>query len=137
MFTVDRSVGRLIEARLVSLRTVDDVGRFEDAMRAEFDRVDGKAIVCADWRVANVLPPAVADRLIELLARGNPRLERSAILLSAEHATFNLQVERVVREAKNSARRTFRDAPAMVAWLGESLTPAERDRVARFLSLEG
>jgi hypothetical protein len=30
------------------------------------------------------LTPAVADRLIELLERGNPRLLRSAILLSAE-----------------------------------------------------
>jgi hypothetical protein len=74
--------------------------------------------------------------MIALLERGNPRLERSAILLSQEHATFNLQVERVVREAKNSARRTFRDAAAMVAWLGESLTAAERDSVARFLSVD-
>jgi len=136
MFTVDHSVGRLLEARLEALRTVEDVARFEEAMRQGFDRVEGKAIVCADWRKANVLPPAVAERMIALLERGNPRLERSAILLAKEHATFNLQVERVVREAKNSARRTFRDAAAMVAWLGESLTAVERDWVARFLSVE-
>jgi len=133
MYTVQRQVGRLVEARLSTLRTVDDVAGFETAMRAAFDQVPGQAIVCADWRGANIFAPEVADRLVELLARGNPRLERSAILLGKNQAAFGLQVERVVREAKNSARRTFREADAVIEWLGEHLDAEERRRMVAFL----
>ena len=90
-------------------------------------------MVCADWRQANILAPAVAERLTGLLQRGNPHVERSAILLAREHATFNLQVERLVREAKNPARRTFRDTESMVTFLGEVLTPAETAHARAFL----
>lgn len=134
MYTVQQQVGRLVEARLSTLRSVDEVARFEVAMREAFDRVrGGHAIVCADWRGANIFAPEVADRLVELLARGNPRLERSAVLLGKEQAAFALQVERVVREAKNSARRTFRDVDGVIEWLGELLSVEERRRLVEFL----
>lgn len=135
MYTVHHEVGRLVEARLAMLRHVDEVVEFEGAMRAAFDQVPGKAIICADWREANILAPDVADRLLELLVRGNPRLERSAVLLSREHAAFNLQVERIVRAAKNADRRTFRDTATMEAWVGERMTPEERARLAAFLAV--
>ena len=83
---------------------------------------------------ANVLPPPVAERLVALLQRGNPHVERSAILLAREHATFNLQVERLVREAKNPARRTFRETKPMIDFLGAVLTPAEKAHVSAFLT---
>ncbi len=134
MYTVTVGVGRLIEARLVSLADVDEVGRFERAMGQAFAAVAGRSVVCADWRQANVLPPPIAERLIALLQRGNPHVERSALLLAREHATFNLQVERLVREAKNPARRTFREADAMVAFLGELLTAPEIARARQFLA---
>jgi hypothetical protein len=133
MYEVGARVGRLIEARLVALADVDEVARFEQAMAQAFAAMSGRSVVCADWRQANILPPMVADRLTALLQRGNPHVERSAILLAREHATFNLQVERLVRESQNPARRTFRDPAAMAAFLGEVLTPAERARVAAFL----
>jgi hypothetical protein len=134
MFTVEVRAGRLIEARLVSLADVDEVIRFERAMGEAFGSVGGRSVVCADWRQANILAPPVAERLIALLQRGNPHVERSAILLAREHATFNLQVERLVREAQNPARKTFREAAAMVDYLGDALTPGEKARVAEFLA---
>jgi hypothetical protein len=134
MFTVTVGVGRLIEARLTSLADVDEVGRFERAMGEGFASVGGRSVVCADWRQANILPPAVADRLTALLQRGNPHVERSAILLAREHATFNLQVERLVREAQNPARKTFRETASLVEYLSAALTPSERARVAEFLA---
>jgi hypothetical protein len=134
MFTVTVRVGRLVEARLTSLADVDEVGRFERAMGEAFASVGVRSVVCADWRVANILPPEVADRLTALLQRGNPHVERSAILLAREHATFNLQVERLVREAQNPARRTFREAPPLVDYLGAVLTPSEKSRAADFLA---
>jgi hypothetical protein len=134
MFTVTVRVGRLVEARLASLADVDEVGRFERAMGEAFASADGLSVVCADWRQANILAPAVAERLTGLLQRGNPHVERSAILLAREHATFNLQVERLVREAQNPARKTFRDAAAMVEFLGAVLTPAEKARAVELLA---
>jgi hypothetical protein len=133
MYTVTVGTGRLIEARLVSLADVDEVVRFEGAMAQAFAAVPGRSVICADWRQANILPPPIAERLIALLQRGNPHVERSALLLARAHATFNLQVERLVREAKNPARRTFRDAESMVAFLGEVLTPAETAHARAFL----
>lgn len=133
VYTVECRVGRLIEARLVSLRSVDEVIAFEQAMAAAFARAGARSVICADWRQANVMPPDVAARLRDLLTHGNAHLERSAVLLAREHATFNLQVERVVREAASPDRRTFRDPSPMLAWLDEILTPAERARARTFL----
>ena len=134
MFTVTVRVGRRVEARLTSLADVDEVTRFERAMAEAFASVGGRSVVCADWRQANILPPAVADRLTALLQRGNPHVERSAILLAREHATFNLQVERLVRESQNPARKTFRAPEPMVDYLAAVLTPTEKARVAEFLA---
>jgi hypothetical protein len=134
MYNAEARVGRLVEARFVSLADVDEVSRFERAMADAFAAVGGPSVVCADWRQANTLRPDVAERLIALLQRGNPFVERSAILLAPEHATFSLQVERLVREAKNPARKSFRQAAPMVEFLGEVLTPAEKARAAAFLA---
>jgi hypothetical protein len=68
----------------------------------------------------------MADLMIGVLQRDNAHIERSAILLPAEGAAFHLQAERVVREAKNDARRTFRDARKLGAWLDRVLDHGER-----------
>jgi hypothetical protein len=134
MYTVGVVVGRLVEARLFTLEKVDQVAELEEAMRGAFSRAGNKSVICADWRAANVLAPPVADRLIDLLSKGNPFLERSAVLLAREHATFNLQVERLVRQANNPARKAFRDVAPLQLWLDEILTPAEQVRLREFLS---
>jgi hypothetical protein len=134
MYSADVRIGRLVEARLFTLESVDEVTQFEAVMRDAFSRTGGKkAVICADWRQANVLRPEVADRLTGLLTRGNPFLERSAVLLAQEHATFNLQVERLVRESNNPARKTFRSVETLQSWLDEILDPAEQLRVRDFL----
>jgi hypothetical protein len=134
MYSVDVRVGRLIEARFATLESVDEVARFEDTLRATFARVAGKSVICADWRSANVLSPAVADRLLALLSRGNPHLERSAVLFGQKNATFILQAERLVREAGNPARRTFREVAPLQSWLDEVLSPVEQLRMRDFLT---
>jgi hypothetical protein len=91
-------------------------------------------VICADWRRGLVFSPPVSDALLELLRRGNRELTRSAILLTASDATFAPQVERLVREAGNQNRRSFRATEPMLAWLGEVLTPSERERASAFLS---
>ena len=133
-FTVECRVGRVVEARLMTLRDADDVTQFELAMRAAFVRVQRKCVTCADVRAIALLSPTVSDLMIGVLAKGNPYLERSAILLPATGALFHLQAERLVRESKSADRRSFRKPQDMAAWLDEVLDDAERAGVRAFLS---
>jgi hypothetical protein len=133
-FTVECNVGRVVEARVMTLRNADDVTQFAMAMRAEFMRARRKCMICADVRAIALLSPTVSDLMIGVLANGNPHLERSAILLPAKGAAFHLQAERLVRDSKCADRRTFRNPQEMAAWLGEVLDDGERARVWAFLS---
>jgi hypothetical protein len=133
-FTVECNVGRVVEARVMTLRNADDVTQFAMAMRAEFMRSRRKCVICADVRAITLLSPTVADLMIGVLANGNPHLERSTILLPAKGAAFHLQAERLVRDSKCADRRTFRNPQEMVASLDEVLDDAERARVRVFLS---
>jgi len=124
-FTVECRVGRV----------VDDVTQFGMAMRAEFMRATRKCVICADVRDIALLSPTVSDLMIGVLARGNPYLERSTLLLPAKGAAFHLQAERIVRDSKCDDRRTFRNPQELAAWLDEVLDDAERARVREFLSI--
>lgn len=131
-FSAECIVGRLVEARMSWVNDASDVRRFLDLMQLAF-KVAGDSVICADWRQAMVLPPGGSDALLGLLRQGNRHFVRSAILLAPENAVFNLQVERLCREAGNPARRTFRDVDRFLAWLREVLTPAEIARAAEFI----
>lgn len=134
-FTVECRVGRVVEARVMTLRDADDVTQFRMAMRAELTRAPRKCVICADVRAIALLSPTVSDLMIGVLASGNPYLERSTILLPPKGAAFHLQAERIVRDSKCDDRRTFRDPQEMAAWLDEVLDDAERARVREFLSI--
>jgi hypothetical protein len=131
-FTVDCKVGRLVEARLFQLQSADEVSIFQAAMRDGFRKAGPKSVICADWRPAGVLSPEVAEGIIGLLRVGNAFFERSAILLAQDQALFGMQVERVVREARNPSRRTFRDSLKMRKWLAEVLDAEEVRRMNDF-----
>ena len=133
LFSAECPVGRLVEARLTHLRTIEDVHAFQRTLRAAFESSEGRSVICADWRIAKIVAPDVAEALIGLLRTGNAFFERSAILLRNADATFSLQVERVVREANSPARRTFRDRDKMRAWLGAVLREDERHHMGTFL----
>ena len=133
-FTVECRVGRVVEARLMTLRDADDVTQFAMAMRAAFMQLQRKCVICADVRAFTLLSPTVSDLMIGVLAKGNPYLERSAILLPAEGAAFHLQAARLVRESKSADRRAFRKPEEMAAWLDEVLDEGERAGVRAFLS---
>ena len=129
-------VGRVLEIDVrAGYRSVSDVDEMIDNMVAEFARIaePTRIIIAADWRACRVLTPSVAERVVQMLARANPRVERSAILHDVDQATSVLQVLRLTREAQLPYRRVFTDANEMEAWLGEVLTPAERARVRALL----
>lgn len=127
-FHIESRVGRLIETRLEWLGSASDVLAIERALGQAFVQAGPNPIICSDWRGIDVFPPDVGDALLEVLRRDNARIERSAVLLSAGSAIFNLQVERLLREAGNPSRRAFRDVELLLAWVGEVLRPEELER---------
>lgn len=132
-FIVQNRVGRLVEGRILELRTLDAATRYCDAYRRLVPPGSHK-VVCIDYRHVRVFPPEVAEVLGRLMTSVNDRVERAAILVAQEHSTSALQVDRLTRASGHPDRRRFQDASALRAWLDEVLTPEERGRLASFLA---
>lgn len=132
-FTIERKVGRLVQTRLHTLRDVSEMRDMRDALMQVLRQVKGQVVICTDWTMLDLLSPELAQSIYELLATTNSKVLRGAILLNAEKATFNLQVERVIREAGNPSRRTFRSMSRMLDWLSEVLEPEELSSATEFL----
>jgi hypothetical protein len=115
------------------LQQVQTVGFVQLAMAKVLEKVENRAVICADWRAIDVFGPEVAEAVVHMLAVTNAKVLQSAILLEPRKATFNLQVERLMRDAKNSSRKSFRDTRKMVAWLAEFLEPNELQSAKDFL----
>ena len=135
MFTLEVRVGRLIEARIETLRTLERAVAYADAFPEVLARAPGNApmILCADHRAVPIYPQAVTDKLASLFGAMNQRLARVALLVSPTNATLSMQLGRIVREANNPDRRVFLVPAEAEAFLGEVLTTSERTRLARFL----
>jgi hypothetical protein len=133
MFRVEASSGRLVEIHVTNLASLEEMGQFKkEVMDAVLHAT--KAIVVVDLRQPRIFAPEVATALEEMLKRANPKIERSAVLLARDHAIFSLQLERIIREAGNPSRRTFRDPEQLKAWLKDALSIAEQVRLDHFLS---
>ena len=132
MFTSEHHVGRLIELRIRSPITVDELQELRASQIRHVLSIDEKFISVTDLRRAFVFPPAIADGFLSLMKQANPRLDRSAFLVS-DSATFSLQAERILTELGNPDRRAFREADDLELWLSQVLTDAERRRLRRFL----
>ena len=137
MFSYESHVGRLVEIRFGATLSLEDVRSVQEAATANLARRLGSVVSCVDMRYLNILRPDVADALVLMLKRSNPRVERTACLLPSASATLALQIERMHRDAGGSGRQTFRQAVDIVAWLGEVLDGRERDRLRMFLKLSG
>ncbi|MFO0681274.1 MAG: hypothetical protein U0234_04445 [Sandaracinus sp.] len=135
MFTVERHVGRLIEARIDALATRADADVYSTALgKVVLAASDARPVLCADHRRVSVYSQPVSDRLAELFAQMNSRLDRVAILVAPTNATLFMQLQRIVREAGFASRRVFTDAPSARAFLGEVFDPLERARLDAFLA---
>jgi hypothetical protein len=132
MFTFEIRVGRLIEFRMATPITSREVLEFQATVARVFSATDGKLVCCSDFRGMNVLAPEIAQQLLGVMKITNTRLERNGFHVR-EAAVFSLQAERLIREAGNPGRRTFRERDELERWLGEVLDAPERERVHAFL----
>jgi hypothetical protein len=135
MFTYENRVGRLIEFRMATPIGTHEVQAFQTAVARIFTRRAGRLVCCSDVRGMNVLPPDIAQQLLGVMKISNGRIERNGFYVS-EGAVWSLQAERLIREAGNPGRRTFRERGELERWLGDVLEAPERVRMAAFLSEE-
>ncbi|HKH49954.1 MAG TPA: hypothetical protein VKM72_35315 [Thermoanaerobaculia bacterium] len=136
MHTVQNVTGRLVEVRVATPLTLEEVQQFVGEHQAAIGRIPGRYVGVVDLLHADVFPADAAQRLIQLLSVMAERVERSAFLIG-ESALFSLQIERVIRNAASSNRKAFRDPAELSRWLGEILTPAEQSRLDQFLDHRG
>jgi hypothetical protein len=132
MFRID-SIGKLVLIHVTSIASLEEIGSFQSEVMHCVNETAVKAIVVVDLRTPRIFAPDVATALEEMLKRANPRIHRSAVLLAKEHAVFSLQLERIIREARNPARRTFRNSEELSQWLHDHLNAREADQLEAFL----
>jgi hypothetical protein len=135
-FSVERRVGRVIEARVFSLKTVDDATAYSLALASVVAQVpaDLRPVLCADHRPVAIYSQPVSDRLTELFLQMNPRLERIGILVAPTNATLTLQLSRITRDAQYAERRVFQTGTDAISFLGPVLDPTESERLRDFVA---
>ncbi len=132
MWSSENREGRLVELRVVTPMSAEEMLGLHKAHLEVTGGIDGDYAVVVDMRRAQVFPPQISERFIALMSRLNPRLLRSAILIN-ESAVLGLQAERAMEVAGHANRKAFRDALKLEQWLGEVLTERERLRLRSFL----
>jgi hypothetical protein len=142
LWSIDNRVGRLLEIVMESRLSLDEVSQFRTRMWSVLSGIDGRAVVFADMRRSELFSPEVSDKLLVMLKNDNPKVERSAYLIHA-HASFAMQLERLIRDAAHAAerdgkrappRQTFRDHKQALSWLAEVLADDERARLAAIVA---
>ncbi len=134
MYSSEHHVGRLIELRVATPFTEDDLAELLAIHTRVLQEAGDQLVVAVDLMGAHVFPPAITDRFIYLMSRVNPALLRSGLLIN-DSMVFGLQVQRALHESgDNPNRQCFSSRQELEAWLGEVLTPEERARLRHFLS---
>jgi hypothetical protein len=132
MYTIENRVGRLIELRVESPVTEEELMRFHELLTKACKSIKGQIAICTELAGATVFLQPVAARWIEIIRQESPLVERNAVFVG-EGAVFSMQVERIIRQAGFKNRKAFLAPAALVTWLGEILTARERTRLEQFL----
>lgn len=132
MVVVENNVGRLIEIRQTGRINAEDLQETGPLFGKILGALEGKAVLCTDWRGMQVLPQPVAEILLNIIRSDNARVERQGVLLDPS-AIIGMQLDRLLRNAGKMDTRAFRDSNKMQTWLGELLSIPERTQMRKFL----
>ena len=135
MWSIDRRVGKLVEIRIASPVSLAETQPWAVAHDALISAIAGDYVCFVDLVDATVFPQEVVEGYVRTM-RNESRLLRTGTLLNASH-TFGMQIQRMIREANNPARRAFRDPRELFEWLGEVLDVSERVRLRELLRGRG
>ena len=138
-FTCEIKVGRVIEARVQTLKTPADARAYSNALArvvTSFSKTGAKRgpVLCADHRPVVIYAPEVADELARLFSEMNAYLVRVGIIAARSNATLSMQLGRIVREANNPLRQIFYEPGELTDFLAHDLDRNETERVRAFLA---
>jgi hypothetical protein len=132
MWTVTQTVGKLVEARL---RRADsaEITACLNAIASTVARAPGAVAGVLELSHESVLARADAELFLSVMREVNPRVARSAILVTGD-ALLEMQIERLVRTAGCSQRGVFRAPDRALRWLSEALSATETARARDFFA---
>lgn len=133
MMTVTRGVGRLCEVRYAEPLTQDQLTEFTLAIRNVVATADVPLVFCCDWRGVPRFEKSIADTVVWIMRRDNPKIAHNAILVAAGNAALHAQVERILAEAASPRRTMHDDVKALRRLLAPMLDLRERERLDAFL----
>jgi hypothetical protein len=131
---IRNQVGRLIEVTIETPTTLLEWKALPKQLNSIHSRLTEKYIYCANISRAKLLQPEEAEPMRKIMQLDNPRLLRTALYVGSNSATLMLQMERLIREAANPARKTFRDSQKLISWMAEVTTPEEEQRIREIYS---
>lgn len=134
MYSVENHVGRLVEVRLGMPLPVEEVDECIAKLRVTVGQIRRPALFGVDFMRVDVLAPETAQKFLDMMRGHNLNVHRTGFLIPSGNAILGLQVERIIRDAQNSARRAFRDVTSLEAWLAPSMTMQEAQQLRKFLS---
>jgi hypothetical protein len=128
---VEQRVGRLAEVRYVDPLTMDELTKFMAGVRDLVQRAPEPLVFCCDWRHVGTFDQTVADTIVWIMRRDNPKIAKNGVLVSTRQL-FG-QVERILSDAGNPRRKVFLERTELCSWLDTLLVPEERKRRDAFL----
>ena len=132
MFTIENRVGRLIELRVESPVTYEELQQFHRVLAKACKPIQGKIAICTDLVGATIFTQDVTQRWTSIIKQDAPIVERNAVL-AGEGAIFSMQIERIIRMAGHQNRKAFLSPTDLTTWLGQILTVRECSRLETFL----
>jgi hypothetical protein len=135
VYSIENTAGRLVEIRIWSPVSAAEARPWAALHDRVVEAAQGPYVCFVDLADATVFPPDAVDAYVSTM-RNEPRLLRTATLLG-QSPTLHLQILRMIREANHPARRAFRDATALFAFLEPVLTGLERRRLRELLAPRG
>lgn len=129
-------MGRLVEVRAESgYRNAADVAAIFAEIGQQIARLpeSQKIVFVIDWRRCPIMSSEAAELMLPAITSTNPRVERSATIVSKKSPTAVMQFLRLVRESDNPDRRLFNEIDELERWLREVLSPEEAKRLHDFL----
>jgi len=134
MLIANHVVGRLVEARGRGPLPYDEFVTFRSAFQEKIARLPPgtKFVAVGDLREMDELAADVAPVVLGMLKADNPRIERSAHLVT-QNTAFAAQYEKIVGATKHPLRQVFFAAEELIDWLKPVLTEPELDRLREAL----
>lgn len=126
MYKLTTHEHRLVAMHIDTCDTVEEAQALVKDVVVALKQAPGLVVACVDFRSAKLFPQEVSDIFVSLLKSDNPKIERSAFIIGGGGAIFTLQIKRMLLEAQNPKRKIFQEAKDAEVYLGEILTPSQK-----------